>query len=267
MDQPTMIGHRPVAADTASIVSYFPLPTYGVLPINAFLIRAKQPVLVDTGTAVLRGPFMRSLRSLIDPADLRWVWLTHVDMDHAGNLAQVLEAAPGARVVTTFLGMGKMLLHQLPVDRAHLLNPGQSLDVGDRQLLCLRPPTFDAPETTGFFDTRTNALFSADCFGALMKEPAEDASDIAPSDLKEGLITWATADVPWLAAVRADSLAEALGKIRELKPRAILSSHLPPAMGMTDTLLGYLAEARLAAPFTGPDQAALEISTASVVSE
>jgi len=258
MDTPTMIGSRSVAADTTSLVSYFPIPFYGLLPVNAFLLRAAQPVLVDTGLSALRDPFMNQLRSTIDLKDLRWLWLTHTDADHMGNLLPILAEAPRARVVTTFLGMGKMMLQQLPLDRVHLLNPGQELDVGDRKLLCVKPPTFDAPETTGFIDIRTRVLFSADCFGALMKDPAETAADIAPDDLREGMVTWTTIDAPWLATADKSQWNLSLQRVRSLEPTVILSSHLPPAAGITETLLKHLASAGSATPFTGPDQAALE---------
>ncbi|MFA9459680.1 hypothetical protein [Thiohalorhabdus methylotrophus] len=46
--------------------------------------------------------------------------------------------------------------------------------------------------------------------------------------------------------------------VRALTPSTVLSSHLPPAEGMTGTLLGALAQARGAPPFRGPDQAELE---------
>jgi flavorubredoxin len=210
MEIPTMFGCRVAAANTEAIVSYFPIPFYGILPINAFLIRAAQPVLIDTGLGSLSEPFMRNLRSLIAPDELRWIWLTHTDADHMGNLKRVLFEAPQARVVTTFLGMGKMILHQLPVDRVYLLNPGQNLDVGDRQLVCVKPPTFDAPETTGLFDGKTRVFFSADSFGALMKEPVDSAADIAPSDLKNGVVTWATIDAPWLHRVNPEKFAASL---------------------------------------------------------
>lgn len=260
MEAPTMIGTRPAVADTTSLVSYFPIPFYGLLPVNAFLLRSAQPVLVDTGLSALRSPFMNHLRSLIDFKDLRWLWLTHTDADHMGNLLPVLAEAPNVRIVTSFLGMGKMMLHQLPLDRVYLLNPGQTLDVGDRELLCVKPPSFDAPETAGFFDTRTRALFSADCFGALMKEPAETATDIAPDDLRDGAITWTTIDAPWLGTADEARWTQALDRVRSLEPSVILSSHLPPAAGITETLLKHLASAFTAAPFTGPDQAALERS-------
>ena len=54
----------------------------------------------------------------------------------------------------------------VPLDRVYLLNPGQSLDVGDRKLAAFRPPLFDSPATTGFIDTKSGAMFSSDCFGA-----------------------------------------------------------------------------------------------------
>jgi flavorubredoxin len=258
MDQPTMFEPRSVAADTESLSSYLPVPGFGVLPINAFLIRATQPVLIDTGIAALRNEFLQNLRSLITPEELRWIWITHADVDHVGSLEAVLAQAPHARVVTTFVGMAKMSLQQLPTDRVYLLNPGQSLDIGDRQLLAVRPPTFDAPETTGLFDTRTRVLFSADSFGALMAEPAENAADLSPKDLRDGQTTWATIDAPWLQFVDEQKFAANVNRVGQLEPSVVLSAHLPPARDMTQTLCQNLILACQAPAFEGPDQAALE---------
>jgi flavorubredoxin len=258
MEESFKVETYSVSPDTWALRTYAPLPGLGILPVNAFLIQAAQPVLVDTGMIGDREDFIAALRSIIDLEDLRWLWLTHTHPDHIGSLAPVLDEAPEARLVTTYVGMGLMGLMQLPLDRIYLLNPGQALDIGDRQLVAIKPPTYDAPESTGFLDSKTQTLFSVDCFGALMSEPAETAADIAPTDLRNGLVTWSSVDAPWLALVEEQALARSLDAIRELEPSAILSSHLPPAMDMTDALLEYLAAARLAPPFVGPDQAALE---------
>jgi glyoxylase-like metal-dependent hydrolase (beta-lactamase superfamily II) len=258
MEHPISLENLPLDGDSTVLRAYVPLPGLGVLPVNAFFIAAAQPVLVDTGLAALRPEFMTNLERAIDPAELRWIWLTHTDQDHLGNLEAVLDAAPRARLVTTYLGMGKLGLHGLPLDRCYLLNPGQRLDVGDRELLAVAPPSFDAPETTGLLDRRSGYLYSADCFGALMDRPCEFADQIPAQDLESGLLSWAGVDAPWLDRVDAKLFGETLDAVRQLKPAAVLGSHLPPAIGMLETLLRHLRAAREAPAFVGPDQAALE---------
>jgi len=262
MNSPAMLETRRLDADSRLLGAYLPVPGFGVLPVNAYLIRAAQPVLIDTGLAALRKDFMRALRAEIDLRELRWIWLTHTDADHTGSLEAVLAEAPHARLVTSFIGMAKLSLAGGPVERAYLLNPGQRLDVGDRELLAVRPPTYDAPETTGLFDTRARNFYSADSFGALLPAPAEEAAAIAPETLREGMSTWATIDAPWLALVDEQRFRRSLDAVRKLAPERLLSSHLPPSHGMTETLLSVVDSARGAPAFVGPAQAALERMTA-----
>ena len=110
MEAPIMVGPRKVAPDTTSLVSFSPLPGLGVLPVNAHVIHAAQPVLVDTGLTMLKAKFLKALEEAIDPTDIRWIWLSHMDADHLGNLPEVMALAPNARIVTNFLGMAKMML-------------------------------------------------------------------------------------------------------------------------------------------------------------
>ena len=247
------------AAEIDVIPSYFPIPGLGILPVNAFVLNAAHPVLVDTGLVPLSDEFMKKLSSFIDPANLRWLWLTHTDQDHIGSLWRILEAAPKLRIITTYLGVGKMsLFSPLPMDRVYLLNPGQSIDVGDRILNAVKPPTYDAPETTGFYDPKSAAFFSSDCFGALMSEPTDSAAGIGTDNLRNGMVTWATVDAPWLNKIDRIQFAKNLDNIRKLSPKFICSAHLPVARQMTEELLENLRLAPEAKPFVGPDQKALE---------
>jgi glyoxylase-like metal-dependent hydrolase (beta-lactamase superfamily II) len=98
------------------------------------VLHGNEPVVVDTGTVAGGADFMSALTSVIDPAELRWIWLTHTDFDHIGSLATLLDTNPSLRVITSFLGVGIMGLTSdpLPMDRVHLINPGQSATIGDR---------------------------------------------------------------------------------------------------------------------------------------
>ncbi len=259
MDQPVMCNPYQVSPEVVVLPSYFPIPGLGMVPVNAFVLKAAEPVLVDTGLVPLSDEFMARLSTVIDPGDLKWLWLTHTDQDHIGSLQRILKQTPQLRVITTYLGVGKMSLFQpLPLDRVYLLNPGQSISVGDRILTAIKPPSFDAAETTGFYDPKTAAFFSSDCFGALLSEPAGTAADIGSTKLREGLIKWATLDAPWLHLVDCTAFQKKLNQVRELAPEFILSSHLPVAREMTEELLEYLAATPEAEPFVGFDQPALE---------
>ena len=101
-----MDNARKVNSDIDILPSTMPLPGFGILPINAFVLHAEQPVLIDTGLHQDRDQFLTALESVIDPSDLRWIWLTHPDQDHIGSLHTLVERYPNIRVITTFLGFG-----------------------------------------------------------------------------------------------------------------------------------------------------------------
>ena len=256
----TSLESYKAAPDIDVITSNFPIPGYGFVPINAFVIKGTEPILVDTGAVVESAEFMPVLRSIIDPADLRWIWLTHTDFDHIGSLHQLLDENPKLRVITTFLGVGIMTLSDpLPMDRVNFVNPGDKITLGDRTLTGVRPPIFDNPSTTGFYDDRSGVFFSSDCFGALLQAPPQNAADLSENDLREGQVFWATVDSPWVHKADQNVLARELNQIRSMEPKMILSSHLPAARGdMTERLLTNVAAAPEAQPFVGPDQAGLE---------
>jgi len=247
------------APDIDVLTTVHEIPGLGFIPINAFLLRGSSPILVETGAVVDREQFMTALRSLIDPADLRWIWLTHTDPDHTGALHQLIDENDEIKVITTFLGVGAMSLSDpLPMDRVYLVNPGQTITIGERVLTAIKPPTFDNPCTTGFFDQSSGVLFSSDCFGALLSDVPEDAAELSEEELRQGQVLWTTIDTPWIHAVDTGVLGKQLDDIRSLDPKLILSNHLPAAGGfMTQRLVASIASASAAEAFVGPDQAAL----------
>ncbi len=111
------------------------LPGVGVLPVNAYVVLAEEPVLIDSGIGFDREEFIEALSSVVDPAALRWVWLTHDDADHTGSIERVMELAPNARLVTNaFCALRMATWWHVPLDRVHAIRVGETIDAGDRTL-------------------------------------------------------------------------------------------------------------------------------------
>ncbi|HKE49763.1 MAG TPA: MBL fold metallo-hydrolase [Rhodanobacteraceae bacterium] len=215
----------------AVLRSAMPLPDLGgQLANNAFVFDGREPMLVDTGFALLREDMLAALAAEIDPRRLRRIFLSHADADHVGNLAAVLELAPEARVLTGFLGYAKLMLTGFPVDRVQVIAPGDTLDLGDRRLSVLRPPYYDAPETLGFHDAASDTLFVVDAFGAVLPAITRTAEQIDDDALDRGLETWSQLDAPWLASLDRAALEASLAALSALAPRLVLGAHLPPAL-------------------------------------
>ena len=135
------------APDIDAVTTAIPIPGLGHLPVNSFVLHGAEPVLVDTCPVVMRDEYLATLETVIDPADLRWLWLTHTDPDHIGAVTALLDANPQLRVITTFFGVGIMGLQApLPMDRVNFVNPGETIALGDRTLTGVKPPCVRQPD-------------------------------------------------------------------------------------------------------------------------
>jgi glyoxylase-like metal-dependent hydrolase (beta-lactamase superfamily II) len=253
-----------------ALVTPLPIPGLGVLPINAFVLDGPSPILVDSCVTKAPAEFVSAVAGIIDPADIKWIWLTHADRDHTGGLQEMLAAAPNATVVTNFISAGHLSTgpEPLPMDRVYFVNSGDRFDAGDRELIALRPPLFDNPGTVGFFDTKDGTLVSSDFLGAPMPT-MEDAmvSDIAAVDddvVKAGQLVWGSGDSPWVHSVDESKFAAALDSVRKLDPQIVLSTHLPAIHGELEGHLETMRTLPGSPMFVGPNQAALEAMLAEM---
>ncbi|GAB89425.1 hypothetical protein GORHZ_061_00080 [Gordonia rhizosphera NBRC 16068] len=262
MQQPWVGDTFAALPDTHVIPTYWPVPGLGTIPMNAFLLRSAEPVLVDSGVEILDDEFLDALGDLIDPADLRWIWLTHEDRDHTGALPRLLEMAPRATVLGTFMTFGRAAPDGwLPPERTRIVNPGDVVDVGDRALYAVRPPLFDSPGTLGFLDQKTGAYVASDCFGAPLPGDfvaTRSADDVDAYTLRSAQITWATVDSPWVVHTDRARLAEHVEEVRQFEPSALLSSHLPPVRRRIADSLDAVIAAQSAEPTPGLTQEQLE---------
>ena len=228
---PTTAPHS-IAGETWLIPRVEPAGPEGFVYINSMVIAGEQPVIVDTGAAVHRERWLNDVFSLVDPADVRWVFISHEDADHAGNLSVVLERCPKATVLTDFVGLMKLgVLYGLPPQRARWLNPGESFDAGDRTLKAFQPPLFDSGCTRGLFDERTGVLWAADAFAGPTPGAVYEASDMPAEMWRASFTPFNSMENPWHSWLDAKAYCRHVDSIAALGPRAIASCHGPVLRG------------------------------------
>jgi flavorubredoxin len=198
--------------------------------MSSLVIRAAQPVIVDTGMVTDRATFFEDVFSLVDPDDVRWIFLTHDDDDHSGNLVEALERCPNATVVMSWAARGRTCAaFGIPHERVHTVDHGQGLDVGDRTLRALRPPVYDNAYTRGVFDPATRVYFAADAFCAPMPAEPVDRVDEMPDQMwAEGFALFHHASLcPWITLVDTDRYRAEVAKLAALGAEVITSAHGP----------------------------------------
>jgi flavorubredoxin len=227
-----------IAKDTFCAPVLMPIPGYGLLNVNTFVIRGEQPMLIDTNAPIYRKEFLDAVFTIVDPKDLRWLFITHEDRDHSGNIPQVLEMCPNATVVHNFLGFGKLAEEfSIPPDRMRLVNDGEILNLGDREITAVRPPLYDAGTTRGVWDPTTSVYFSSDCFGANLEEGVENVNDASPDEFEAGFFWMNRINHAWHEVADPAKFKASVDRIRALGAETIASSHGPMAKGRTDQLL------------------------------
>jgi flavorubredoxin len=228
--------------------------------LNAMVIRAAEPVVVDTGMAENQDQYLADVFSLVEPEDIRWIFISHDDVDHTGNLNALAQAAPNATVVVNWFmtqRMGESL--DVPLTRQRWLADGEHLDVGDRRLHAVRPPIFDSPTTRGLFDPTTGVYWGSDSFATPMLTPTTTVHDVDDELWTGGIATFARYISPWLELVDERRFRRTVDRVQALGATTLAGCHTPPVTGhrvaQVFDLLRHAPSAQVPAE---PDQALLD---------
>jgi flavorubredoxin len=230
------------------------------VPLNTMVIRGAEPVVVDTGVIENREQYLADVFSLVEPEDIRWVFISHDDVDHTGNLNALMELAPNATLVIDWFMQERMgATLEVPASRWRWVQDGDGLDVGDRTLHVVRPPVFDSGTTRGLFDPTTGVYWGSDAFASPMPTPVRHAADIELGPWIEGIHTFARYISPWLTLVDPARFQRTVDRIEALRPTVLAGCH---SAAITHDRVGEALDATRTAPWATippqPDQSVLD---------
>ncbi|MFF5701398.1 MBL fold metallo-hydrolase [Streptomyces sp. NPDC012794] len=232
MDSFNLLQPYEIAEETFVIPWALQAPPVGHFPMNSMVIRGAEPVLVDTGAPAVRSQWLEAAWSVVDPLDVRWIFLTHDDRDHAGNLLAVLAECPNATLLTTWFSIGRMAEEwETPVNRCRFMNDGDTIDAGDRTLVAKRPPLYDNPTTRALFDTKTSVLWSVDTFATNVPAPMPETSALTPDEFRDGQFFGGRLVSPWSALLDDEKFGAVVNAFQDLDAQVIAGCHCPVLRG------------------------------------
>jgi flavorubredoxin len=222
-----------VAPETWLIPNLAPAGDGVFLPVNSMVIRGAEPVIVDTGAPMHRELWLEKVFSVVEPQDVRWIFLSHDDGDHTGGLLDALELCPQATLVANFFMVERLALEKpaLPLDRMRWIEPGGSFDAGDRTLHLFRPPVFDGPATRGLYDPTTAAMWIVDSFACLTPGPVHHVQDLPRELVEEGLPAFSSLVSPWHQWLDPAAYRRHVDEVEAFGVLAVASAHGPIMTG------------------------------------
>lgn len=203
--------------------------------IGSYLLIDEKPALVETGPAHTVEHLLAGVREAgLEPAELRYVFLTHIHLDHAGATGALLARYPQIEVFVHPLGAPHLVdptrLWQsarrvfgerleplfgepapVPEARVHVLNDGEEVSLGTRRLKAVYTPGH-AAHHFAYWDEERRWLYSGDVGGC---------------NLPDGYYNHPPTPAP---EVDMDAWFSSLARMRALEPKRLLFSHF----GWTD---------------------------------
>lgn len=132
---------------------------------NAYLLRDKKNVLIDTVWTPYDHEFVAHLKEEIDLKDIDYIVMNHNENDHSGALPALMAEIPDTPIYCT--KKGEMILRGLYHKDWNFVNvkTGDTLNVGDNTLHFIECPMCHWPDTMMTYADDEQILFSNDVFG------------------------------------------------------------------------------------------------------
>lgn len=145
--------------------SQYPVPE-GV-SYNSYLIMDEKTALMDTVDKRGMQQWERNLTDALGDRQLDYVVVQHMEPDHAGSLARLIELFPDVTVVgnaKTFI-MINQFFENIAIKNSLTVKEGDTLDLGSHSLNFVMAPMVHWPEVMVTYESSEKILFSADAFG------------------------------------------------------------------------------------------------------
>jgi glyoxylase-like metal-dependent hydrolase (beta-lactamase superfamily II) len=216
------------------------MPRWG----SVYLINEEKKVLIDTGPTASVDTVLNGIkRAGVRPEDIRYIIVTHVHLDHAGGAGVLVRSMPEAQVVVHHKGARHLVNPErlvsstveargpetmvdygevVPIDmgRVRPVFGGEVIELSQKQTLRFIDAPGHAPHVLCVYESLNNGLFVGDSVGIRIVRDSDEVLLLATPP----------------PAFDPELCLSTLGRIRELKVRALYFAHFGVSSRVSDNL-------------------------------
>lgn len=222
-----------------------------------WLLGAEKTMMVETGHGAQWPVIEAQIEQVLGDRRLDYVFPSHQEIPHAGNLGRILAKYPDAVAVGD---VSDYHLYFPGIDRDRLVDnvPGDRIELGDRTVEFLEPVWSDLSTTLWAFEWTDRVLFSVDVMeyshldGPLSCGLMSDEIELPSDEIRKLLVFLLQ------PGARDTPMEPGLRRLRELfsalRPRVVAGSHAAPIRDNLEVFIPWILEEYAA---TGSDSGRL----------
>ena len=133
---------------------------------NAFLAIDDKVTLFDTVKRGFKNDLIGNIRQIIDPAEIDYLIVNHVEMDHSGLIAEIADLVQPEKIICSEMGKKNLLAHfhqkEWPYEA---VKTGDTISLGKRSVQFIETRMLHWPDSMFSYIPEDRLLISSDAFG------------------------------------------------------------------------------------------------------
>ncbi len=133
---------------------------------NAFLMVDDKITLFDTVKASFTDEMLERIKDVVELAKIDYIVVNHVEMDHSGSLAKVVDIIKPEKIICSAKGKEALLNHfKRPDWPYHVVKTGDKISTGKQSISFIETPMLHWPDSMFSYINEQKILVSSDAFG------------------------------------------------------------------------------------------------------
>jgi len=157
---------------------------------NAYLVMGDKITLIDAVKAPFKEEMLARIKSVIDPAQIKYIISNHSEMDHSGCLPEVIDLIKPEKVFASAVGVRTLQEIFHGPQEIVPVKDGETLSLGNMELSFMETRMIHWPDSMFTYLAAERVLFSQDAFGMHLATLERFADEIPAATLEYEAATY-----------------------------------------------------------------------------